>query len=92
MRSYVVFLQGGNFNLEVDGRVQPAGFFASRRVDAVDREQASKEAVARLLNEPELEGKLLPNYSIVVKVIHEMPREHDNTYSGFTLFPMDEGL
>ena len=34
MRNFVVFVQGENFNLEVDGKLQPAGFFASRRIEA----------------------------------------------------------
>ena len=90
MRNFVVFVQGENFNLEVDGKLQPAGFFASRRIQAENEEKASSAAIAQLLKEPELEGKTLANYSMVVKVAHEMPLEHKNTYSGFTLYPMEE--
>lgn len=92
MRNYVVFLQGENFGLEVDGELQPAGFFASRLVEAEDEEQASQEAIVRLLAEPELEGRSLPNHTVLVKVVHEMPSEHKNIYSGFTLYPLEEGL
>jgi len=90
MKNFVVFVQGENFELEVDGKLQPAGFFASRRVDAETEEEASNAAMAQLLKEPELEGKALPDYSLIVKVAHEMPLEHKNKYSGFTLYPMEE--
>ena len=90
MRNFVVFVQGENFNLEVDGKLQTAGFFASRRIEAETEEEASSVAIAQLLKEPELEGKALPDYSVIVKVAHEMPLEHKNTYSGFTLYPIEE--
>jgi hypothetical protein len=90
MRNFVVFLQGENFNLEVDGKLQPAGFFAFRRIEAENEEEATRAVMAQLLKEPELEGKALPNYSMIVKVAHEMPLEHKNTYFGFTPYPMEE--
>mgnify|MGYP006095862669 CR=1 FL=1 len=89
MRNFVIFVHGENFNLEVDGKIQPAGFFASRRVEA-ETEEASSTAIAELLLEPEIENIELPNFSMLVKVAHEMPIEHKNTYSGFTLYPMEE--
>lgn len=90
MRNFVVFIQGENFNLEVDGIIQPAGFFASRRIEAETVEEASSAAIANLLTEPEIKNKELPNYTMLVKVAHEMPIEHKNTYSGFTLYPLEE--
>lgn len=90
MRNYVIFVQGENFNLEVDGKTQPAGFFASRRVEAETEEEASSAVITQLLTEPEIKGKELSDYSMLVKVAHEMPIEHKNTYSGFTLYPMEE--
>ena len=90
MRNFVVFVQGENFNLEVDGKLQPAGFFASRRIEAENEEDASSAAIAQLLMEPELKDKALFNYNMIVKVAHEMPLEHKNTYSGFTLYPMEK--
>lgn len=90
MRNFVVFVHGENFNLEVDGKLQPAGFFASRRIEAESEDEASSAAIAKLLKEPELEGKALLGYSVVVKVAHEMPLDHKNTYSGFTLYPMED--
>lgn len=90
MRNFVVFIQGENFNLEVDGIIQPAGFFASRRIEAETVEGASSAAIANLLTEPEIKNKELPNYTMLVKVAHEMPIEHKNTYSGFTLYPLEE--
>jgi len=90
MKNFVVFVQGKNFNLEVEGKLQPAGFFASRRIEAETEEEASSAVMAQLLKEPELEGKALPEYSMIVNVAHEMPLEHKNTYSGFTLYPMED--
>ena len=90
MRNFVIFMQGENFNLEVDGETQPAGFFASRRVEAATEESASEVAIDKVLAEPKLKDKALPNYKVQVKVAHEMPLEHKNSYSGFTLYPMEE--
>ncbi len=90
MRNFVIFVQGENFNLEVDGKRQPAGFFASRRAEAETEEEASRAVIEQLLTEPEIKGKALPGYTMVVKVAHEMPIGHKNIYSGFTLYPMDE--
>lgn len=54
MKNFVVFVQGENFSLEVDGKLQPAGFFASRRIEAENEEEASSTAMAQLLKEPEI--------------------------------------
>ena len=54
MRNFVIFVQGENFNLEVDGIIQPAGFFASRRVEAETEKEASGTAIAQLLTEPDI--------------------------------------
>ena len=61
MRNFVIFMQGENFNLEVDGIIQSAGFFASRRVEAETEEEASSTAITQLLMEPEIKNKELPN-------------------------------
>lgn len=90
MRNFVLFVQGENFNIEVDGEIHPAGFFASRRVEAETEEDASRTVIAQLLKEPELNGKALPGYSMVVRVAHEMPIEHKNIYSCFAFYPMKE--
>jgi len=47
MRNFVVFVQGENFNLEVDGKLQPAGSFVSRRIEAETEEEASSAVVAQ---------------------------------------------
>lgn len=83
-------MQGEKFNLKVDGKFQPAGFFASRRAEATTEDEASNIVIAQLLAEPEIKGKELPGYTMIAKVAHEMPLEHKNTYSGFTFFPMEE--
>ena len=90
MRNFVIFLEGENFNLEVDGKIQSVGFFASRRVEAETENEASNIAIELLLKEKELECNTLQDYKVSVKVVNEMPIEHKNTYSGFTFFPMEE--
>lgn len=93
VRNFVVFVQGENFNLEVDGKLQLAGFFASRRAEAEIEADASSTVVLRLKCEPELKEGFLSDSvvsSMVVKVVHEMPFDHKNNYSGFTFYPMEE--
>jgi len=90
MRNFVIFVQGENFSLEIDGEIKPAGFFASRRAEAETEDEAANMVVTQLLAEPEIRGKELPDYTMLVKVAHEMPLEHKNIYTGFTLFPMEE--
>ncbi len=90
MRNFVIFVEGENFKLEVDGELRPAGFFASRRAEANTEEEASNIVISQLLTEPEIAGKELPGYTMTIITTHEMPLEHKNTYSGFTFFPMEE--
>lgn len=93
MKNFVVFVQGESFNLEIDGRLQLAGFFTSRRVEAKTVEEASCIALHQLNGDPELKGSFLSGsvaFNMVAKVIHEIPLDHKNTYSGFTFYPMDE--
>lgn len=93
MSNFVVFVHGENYNLEVEGRVQLAGFFATRRAEA-ESEEAVLEIVLRLLqNEPELcnlTSVLGVNPTMNAKVAHEMPREHQNEYTGFTFYTMED--
>ncbi|MCG7938115.1 MAG: hypothetical protein N0C88_04560 [Candidatus Thiodiazotropha lotti] len=93
MRNFVIFVQGENYNLEVEGKVQLAGFFATRRAEAESEEEASEIVLNQLINEPELcAATTVPGAkpSINVKVAHEMPLEHKNEYTGFTFYPMEE--
>jgi hypothetical protein len=90
MRNFVIFLEGENFNLKVDGKIQSVGFFASRRVEAETENEASNIAIELILKEKELEFNALQDYKVSVKVVHDMPIDHKNTYSGFTFFPMEE--
>jgi hypothetical protein len=75
VRNFVVFVQGENFNLEVDGKLQLAGFFASRRAAAEIESEASSIVLRQLKGEPELKEGFHSGsvaFSMVVKVIHEM--------------------
>jgi hypothetical protein len=89
MKNFVLFLEGENFNLEVGGITQRVGFFTSRRVEAETEDEASNIAIELLLKEKELEFNALQDYKVSVKVVHEMPIDHKNTYSGFSFFPME---
>jgi len=94
MRNFVIFVHGENYNLEVEGKVQLSGFFATRRAEAESEEEASKIVLDQLRNEPELCATTTVvsgvDPSINVKVAHEMPLEHKNEYTGFTFYAMDE--
>lgn len=90
VRNFVIFFQGENFSLEVDGELQPAGFFTSRRIEADNEAEASRLAIAQLLAEPMLEGRALPGYSVRVLVAHEMPLSHKNAYKSFSLYSMKD--
>lgn len=66
------------------------GAFADEKTDLIETEElASSAALARLLSEPEINGKALPGHTLLVKMVHEMPKDHKNEYRGFTLFPME---
>ncbi len=94
MRNFVIFVHGENYNLEVEGKVQLAGFFATRRAEAETEAEATAIAVSQLKNEPELsvttivESEKDPTISIMVA--HEMPLAHKNKYTGFTFYPIKE--
>jgi len=94
MKNFVIFVHGENYNLEVEGKVQPAAFFATRRAEAETEEEASEAVVSQLKNEPELnvativESEIKPTISILVA--HEMPLSHKNKYTGFTFYSMEE--
>ena len=93
MRNFVIFVEGENFNLEYEGAIQPTGFFTSRRIEAENEEEATEAILEQLKNEPELNVNTIAKSnikpSITVKVIHEMPLEHKNKYSGFTFYSME---
>ncbi len=90
MRNFVIFIEGENFNLELEGASRPVGFFASRRIEAETEAEASSAVLALLLSEPEIAGKALPGHTVFVRMVHEMPLAHKNEYHGFTFFPMEE--
>ena len=93
MKNYLIFVQGENFNLEVDGQVQCAGFFATRRAEAQTEEEAASIVLKQLENESALQSAThassQPASNMRVKIIHEMPLEHKNNYTGFTAYPID---
>ena len=93
MRNFVIFVQGENYNLEVEGKVQLAGFFATRRAEALTEDEASAIVINQLKSDSDLNLSPIKDLniesSITVKVIHEMPIEHKNTYTVFHTYPMD---
>lgn len=94
MKNFVIFVQGEPYMFEVDGKVQKAGFFAMRRVEAKTEFEAAQIVIQQLKVEPELraDSTLIADVEpeLEVKVAHEMPMEHKNTYSGFTYYPIEE--
>jgi hypothetical protein len=94
MKNFVIFVQGEPYLFEVDGKVQKAGFFATRRAEAKTESEAAQVVIQQLKIEPELRADSALITGVVpeleVKVAHEMPMEHKNTYSGFTYYPIEE--
>jgi len=94
MRNFVIFFSGENFNLEFDGKVQPVGFFAVRRVEAETEELASEAVVNQLKNEPELVVAMVTesqiNPTMTVKTVHEMPLAHKNEFTVLEFYAMAE--
>ncbi len=83
------FYRRGKFQLRGRRGGAPVGFFASRRIEAETEEAASSAVLMRLLSEPEIDGKALTDYTVFVKMVHEMPLDHKKEYYGFTFFPME---
>ncbi len=93
MRNFVVFVEGSNFNLEIDGKIQLMGFFATRRVEAKTEDEAANIVLERIVKEPELgiSNNAVQGIesSLNAKNVYEMPPDHENKYHGFTFFPME---
>jgi hypothetical protein len=60
MKKYKVTLDGQNFEIEFDGKVQRLGFFTTRWVEAVDSKEAELKAVELVKND-ELLAKSICN-------------------------------
>ncbi|WP_300433011.1 hypothetical protein [uncultured Thalassolituus sp.] len=79
---------------EVNGKVQKAGFFATRRIEADTEYEAAQIVIHQLKVELELcaDSTLIFGVEpeLEVKMTHEMPKEHKNIYSGFTYYPIEE--
>ncbi len=45
MKKYMVMLDGRNFEIEIDGKVQKLGFFTTRWVEAINPKEAELKAV-----------------------------------------------
>ena len=93
MTNYAVFLEGNNFELELDGRKELFGFFATARVDSPSEEDAKDSAVSLISSSPELQeafrsvSEIKP--TIEAKAVHELLPENQMNSTGFTFFPME---
>jgi hypothetical protein len=56
MAWYRLFVRGGNFFFEMEGKVQRFGFYTNRFVEAPNPGQAELDVVAQLKLEPKLQG------------------------------------
>ena len=59
MSRYRVLVNGKNFLLEVEGRAQKVGFYATRFVEAADPEEAEGAAFEMIRSDPGLRGIVL---------------------------------
>lgn len=96
--NYAVFLEGENFEIDVDGKMQLLGFFTTVRVDAHSPEEAKSNALKVLLADPQLERCFANQQhikpTIEAQVVHELLGDNHMKNTGYTFFPMetaDEG-
>ncbi|MCO5978679.1 hypothetical protein [Ideonella oryzae] len=93
MTNYAVFLEGSNFKLELEGRKEFFGFFATVRVDSPSAEDAKDSAISLISSSPELQeafrnaSEIKP--TIEAKVVHELLTENQMKNTGFTFFLME---
>ncbi len=91
--NYAVFLEGANFEINLDGIKQLLGFFTTVRVEAASQEEAKSSALKVLLADPQLESCFAnqPHIkpSIKVQDVHELPADNHMKNTGYTFFPME---
>jgi len=93
MPRYKCYICGENFPGALVGESNPVGFYVTRFVEAISREEAEMQALARLKNEQRLslpQGMERPkNARLHFENIEEVEHaEVPDTDSGFTFFAM----
>jgi hypothetical protein len=95
MALFRVFLRGTNFLLEVDGKSTLLGFYATRFVEAANREGAELLAIDLIRNDDWLQKSVSNDRSdppmLFADEIEEIDKGGVNEMpSGFSFFPMKE--
>jgi hypothetical protein len=90
MGRYRVLINGQNFLLPREGRVQRLGFYTTRFVSAVDREAAKRLAIESVLNLPNLLD-LVANIEqdpplIDAEEVDELDSSDDSTDTGLAFY------
>ena len=93
-RNFAVFLMGQNFLVETGGQESLQAFFITVRVEEPNEEAASSAAIDRVRSlEPialALSRSHLPEPTIEVRVVHELPESIRMMDTDLLLFPMSE--
>ena len=59
MKKYKVFVRGQNFLLNLDGKRQQLGFYTTRFVEAQNDQEAERNAISMVRNDPTLRDRVL---------------------------------
>jgi hypothetical protein len=96
MKKYRLLLNGRNFLMRVDGRLERSGFYTTRIVTASSPEEAEKLAIDLIRNDSSLRASVLNEPSnppiIYVDEYAELEGEEsaDGPNAGYTFYPEKE--
>nr|CAS02675.1 putative integron gene cassette protein [uncultured bacterium] len=93
-RNFAVFLMGQNFLVDTGGHESLQAFFITVRVEEPNEDVAASAAIKRVRSlEPialALSRSHLPEPTIEVRVVHELPESIRMKDTDLLLFPMSE--
>jgi hypothetical protein len=97
MPHYRVFLNGRNFSLKVDDRVQRLGFFTFRVIEASDGAEAERLAIEMLrqdrwLREATLNDRSDPRTIHVEEVVEAEPPDEGEGTPGLSFYPSGDDV
>jgi len=97
MPHYRVFLNGRNFSLKVDDRVQRLGFFTFRVVEAADGVEAERLALEMLrqdrwLTDATLNDRSDPPTIHVEEVVEAEPPDEGERTPGLSFYPSGDDV
>lgn len=96
MKKYKVFLQGKNFLISIDKKIQKYGFYTTRFVEANDEKEAENKSVDLIRDDPELRQSVLNDKddppTIYMETIDELYDFNGTNVpgNGYTFYPEDE--